>query len=275
MRKLVLCSIASLVLAAPAAAKGPDRATLHGPGLERPLVFSGYGSDGRATLGVLTQEGGFWAQAFGGAVSGSGQARLLKRKPAGALGPRYLVVYRVPGGGPAPSLLRQELYPFAAQPVSFMPRQTFWRTRRAPGGWYALGSGLKAALVEAGLPAAPPACAVTTSALPSRSYGTSRLRVVLPEGGILRVGRNQPDNGMLGTKLGWLPDRDRNLTLTVSGRRLDGPGRLVVRGVFWGHSSDGRGSWASAVDFPAAGCWRITGRVGETALSYVVDVLPA
>ena len=179
----------------------------------------------------------------------------------------------MPGGNPSPSLLRQELYPFAATPVSFMPRQRFWQSRTAPGGWFRWGSGLKAALIEAGLPAAAPTCAVTTSALASRRYGGSRLWVTLPAGGILRVQRNQPDDGMFGTKLGWVPDRDRNLMLTVSGRRLDAPGRMVVRAVSRGHSSDGRGSWASAVAFPSAGCWRITGRAGPTTVSYVVSVV--
>jgi len=270
MGKLVLLiCLLSLALAGPAKAKGPDRATLTGPGLEQPLVFSGYGSDGKAPLGVLTQEGGFWAQAFGGTTS----TGLLARRPKAALGPRYLVVYRVPGGSPTPSLLRQELYPFAAQPVSFMPRQRFWGNRTAAGGWYRWGPGLKAALIEAGLPETPDPCAVTISDFASRKFGTSRLWVTLPAGGILRVQRNQPDDGMFGTKLGWVPDRDRNLTLTVSGRRLDGPGRMDVRGVFWGHSSTGKGSWASAVAFPTAGCWRITGRAGPSTVSYVVRVL--
>jgi hypothetical protein len=118
------------------------------------------------------------------------------------------------------------------------------------------------------------ACAVTRSALPSRRHGGSRLWVVLPRAGNLRVQRNQPDDGRYGTKLGWIPDRDRNVALTVSGRRLDAPGRMVVRRVSWGWSSTGRGSWASAVSFPEAGCWRITGRAGPTTLSYVVRVVP-
>jgi hypothetical protein len=31
--------------------------------------------------------------------------------------------------------------------------------------------------------------------------------------------------------------------------------------------------WASAVKFPSEGCWRLTGRVGDIALSYVVKVV--
>jgi hypothetical protein len=279
MRKaLPLICLLALFLAAPAQAKGPDRATLTGPGLEKPLVFGGYGSDGKAPLGLLTEKGGFWVQVFGVAAAGVNQGKVLTAKPTDNLGPRYLVVYRVPGPRTA-SLIRQELYPYASKPVSHMPKQRFWQTRIAPGGWYRWGAGLKAALVKAGLPATPPAgqkqtaCPVTRSALPSRRYGSGRLWVTLPPDGILRVQRNQPDDGMFGTKIGWIPDRDRNVKLAVSGQRLDAPGRMRVKGVFWGHSSPGRGSWASAVAFPAGGCWRITGRAGPTTLSYVVRVV--
>jgi|SRR5215216_2800440 len=157
MRKLLLLIwLVALFLAAPAQAKGPDRATLTGPGLERPLVFSGYGFDGKAPLGRLTSEGGFWVQVFGSAAAGVNRGKVLAAKPRGVLGPRYLVVYRVPGPRTA-SLIRQELYPYAAKPVSHMPKQRFWQTRTAPGGWYRWGPGLKAALVKAGLPATAPA----------------------------------------------------------------------------------------------------------------------
>lgn len=273
MAKVVVICLVGLFLAAPAQAKGPDRATLTGPGLAQPLIFT-YGADAKVSLGLLSQKGGFWVQAFG-AAAGVNQGKVLAAKPKGSLGPRYVVVYRVPRSPEASSLVRQELYPYAAKPVSHMAKQRLW-TRTVPGGWYQLGSGLKEALIKAGLPAAPPsqnACPVTVSAFPSRRYGSSRLWITLPSAGILRVQRNAPDDGMFGTKLGWIPDRDRNLVLTVSGQRLDAPGRMAVRGVFWGHSSTGRGSWASAVAFPQGGCWRITGRAGPTTLSYVVRVV--
>jgi hypothetical protein len=116
-------------------------------------------------------------------------------------------------------------------------------------------------------------CQVTKSALLSRRYGSKRLWVTLPPAGILRAVRNQPDDGMFGTKLAWIPDRDRKQKLTVSGRRLDAPGRMRVKAVSWGYSSTGKGSWASAVAFPEGGCWRITGRAGRTTVSYVVSVM--
>lgn len=272
-RVLLICFL-GLVLVAPAQAKGPNRATVYGPGLKEPLVFT-YARAGVPSLDHLLQQGGFWAQAFG-ASPVVGQGRIVAAKPKGSLGPRYLVVYRVPTSPETSSLIRQELYPYATKPVSFMTKQRLW-TRTVPGGWYQLGPALKTMLVKAGLPGIAPAqstCSVTRPAHPSRRYGSSRLWVTLPSAGILRVQRNQPDDGMVGTKLGWIPDRNRNLTLTVSGQRLDAPGRMVVRAIFWGHSSAGRGSWASAVAFPRGGCWRITGRAGPTTLSYVVRVLP-
>jgi hypothetical protein len=115
------------------------------------------------------------------------------------------------------------------------------------------------------------ACPVTKPALPSGRYGPARLWTFLPRDGVLHVRRGV--DGRLGDKLAWIPDRERGVSLTVSGRRLDAPGKLRVLGVNWGYSSTGKGSWASAVVFPKAGCWRITGRAGTTTLSYVVKVV--
>jgi hypothetical protein len=87
--------------------------------------------------------------------------------------------------------------------------------------------------------------------------------------------RREP-GGTLSDKLGWLPRKGFTGQLTVRGERLDAPGKLEVLGVFWGYASSGpaaTGSWASAVRFPTAGCWRITGRVRDIALSYVVKVV--
>ena len=92
------------------------------------------------------------------------------------------------------------------------------------------------------------------------------------EHGIL-VGRQEQD-GELFQKLWWLPRAGFTGDLMVRGERLDAPGRMRVLAVNWGHSSDGRGSWASAVTFSGEGCWRITGRVRDVTLSYVVKVVP-
>jgi hypothetical protein len=103
-------------------------------------------------------------------------------------------------------------------------------------------------------------------------YGNGFLSThVATDGGLLT--RRDPD-GTFFTKLGWLPRRGFAGTLTVRGDRLDAPAPpMHVLGVHWGHSSSGRGSWASAVAFPSEGCWGITGRVGDISLSYVVRVI--
>jgi len=103
-------------------------------------------------------------------------------------------------------------------------------------------------------------------------YGNGFLSTrVLVDGGLLT--RRERD-GTLFTKLGWLPRKGFAGTLTVRGERLDAPASpMQVLGVHWGYSSSGRGSWASAIAFPSEGCWRITGRVGDISLSYVVRVI--
>jgi hypothetical protein len=81
------------------------------------------------------------------------------------------------------------------------------------------------------------------------------------------------DGGMLFQKLWWLPKKGFTGNLVVRGERLDAPGEMKVLGVNWGYSSDGRGSWATAVEFPSEGCWRLSGRVGDVSLAYVVKVV--
>ena len=64
--------------------------------------------------------------------------------------------------------------------------------------------------------------------------------------------------------------------LAWTGQRLDAPSPpMRVLAVTWGYSSAGKGSWASAVVFPSEGCWRLTGRVEDVSLTYVVRVVGA
>jgi hypothetical protein len=149
MKRLVFTAFAAvaLLLPATAAAKGPSEAKLSGPGLSSTLTITGDGEGDTATdLGLLVQETGFFPQVYGQSPN-----PLLQVKPTG-LGPRYTVVYTVPG--PTTSTLEQGLYPYAAGgPVSYMrPRQRFWGTQFTLGGWYRGTSALKGMLVKAGLP---------------------------------------------------------------------------------------------------------------------------
>jgi hypothetical protein len=167
---LVAALGAALLFPTLATAKGPDRASITGPGLEHAVTIEGYGEDGSSSLGILATEGGFFSQMFGATGFGA-----LHARPNGSLGPRYLVTYRVPGGEGGASTVQQELYPYAARgPVTYMARgQIFWDTQRTVGGWVRGTPGLKAMLVQVGLPATAP---------PNRAAHAHKLGVALGAG---------------------------------------------------------------------------------------------
>ena len=156
MRRLLLLAtvgaLTALVSTAPALAKGPSSASLTGPGLDRALPVKGQGEMGTGTpLGSLVELGGFFPQMFVQTPDSTTRTR-----PAGDLGPRYRVVYRVPGPN-GTSTVVQDVYPYAKTPATYMsPGQRFWGSSRTHGGWFISGPGLKATLVAAGLPQSPP-----------------------------------------------------------------------------------------------------------------------
>jgi hypothetical protein len=148
---LFLLALAALAFPSAAVAKGPDQATITGPGLDAPLSISG--TEGSGNLGLLAQQAGFFPAAFDQSPD-----PMLDKRPAGRLGPRYEIVYRVPGPQSVADTLRQDLYPYAAGgPLSYMkPGQPFWE-QRTRGGWYRGTAELKRMLVRAGLPGKAPA----------------------------------------------------------------------------------------------------------------------
>jgi hypothetical protein len=124
--------------------------------------------------------------------------------------------------------------------------------------------------IQVALPSPARSCPVTKG-----PYGNGLLSTPTPRpDGTLTVLRDQ--RGLF-QKLGWLPHRGLSGQLSVRGERLDAPGRLNVLSVNWGYSyapgKEPRGSWASAVTFPSEGCWRLTGRVRDVSLTYVVRVV--
>jgi hypothetical protein len=158
VKKLLgIAAAAALALPAVAHAKGPDRATITGPGLHKAIVLSGFGESGKGTIGRLTMEGGFFPEVFGQQPDPR-----LEKKP-GDLGPRVRVDYRVPGPEAAVTL-HQDLYPYAAGGlVTFMASgQRLWAGQRAKGGWMRapeLAPGqptLREALIANGLPRTRP-----------------------------------------------------------------------------------------------------------------------
>ena len=160
MKRLVLLLTAlALVPASSASAKGPDQAIVTGPGLEDQdgrIVFASSGGDpsGGTPFMAFVESGGFFQQTFGQSHDPTTPTR-----PKGDLGPRYEVVYRVPGPNGGTAMLQQSVYPFATGgSVTYMtPGQPFFDGQQLThGGWFAGSPALKATLVAAGLPESAP-----------------------------------------------------------------------------------------------------------------------
>ena len=175
-RLLVLAALAALVLPTAALAKGPDEATITGPGLAKAIVISGPEEDGSPMM-AFAEAAGFFP-----AVFGQQPDPMLPGRPKGDLGPRYTIEYNVPAGGEGPPnfRIRQDLYPYA-QPYAVTytkaGQEIFDMTTR--GGWWT-DSSLKDHLVALGLPKT--AAAAETSDASSSSAGffsTGRLGVLV------------------------------------------------------------------------------------------------
>ena len=155
-RYLVRAAILTAALALPslAAAKGPESASLAGPGIDRSLAVRGQGEMGPGTpLGSLVDLGGFFPQMYGQTPDPT-----FRTQPKGTLGQRYTIVYVVPGPNSIESRVVQDVYPYARPvPLTYMrPGQKFWGSERAHGGWFVASADLTTTLVRAGLPAKPP-----------------------------------------------------------------------------------------------------------------------
>jgi hypothetical protein len=147
---------AVLALAAPALAKGPSQARITGPGLARAVVVSGNGEPGEpGRLASLAEQTGLFTVMFGAGADVSGAPAQLRTPPTEAsLGPRYQVVYTVPGVTPRPGQqfgqVRQDIYPRAAGGPSTATRPA--RLRESPfTGWFR-GSPSWPTLVLVGVP---------------------------------------------------------------------------------------------------------------------------
>src|SRR5918912_1336060 len=139
----------ALALAVAAAAKGPSKADVSGPGLKSALVVTGGGEGPGTPLGDFAEGAGFFP-----AVFGQEPDPMLPGRPQGDLGPKYTVTYTVPGPNGADTLT-QDLYPYAVGgPVTYMPPgQDLWGRTQTRGGWFRGPASFKGDLVEAGLPA--------------------------------------------------------------------------------------------------------------------------
>jgi hypothetical protein len=105
----------------------------------------------------------------------------------------------------------------------------------------------------------------------SSSYGNGELWVggLWPDGIIAAKPAFVEPDGTVGMKFGWW--REAPGKLTITGRRLDGPGPPARGDVPDGYGE--RGFQASGVSFPVDGCWEIEGRLPTTTLTFTTFVI--
>lgn len=107
----------------------------------------------------------------------------------------------------------------------------------------------------------------------SNSYGNGKLWTTLWPNGTVEFrpdgpGSVDPD-GSLGMKFPWW--RSVRGKLIIEGKRLDGAAPSLRA-----HIPDGYGDigfQSTALIFPTAGCWEVTGRVGDASLTFVTRVI--
>ena len=192
----LLVVLSSLLAAGGALAKGPIEATIDGPGLGSPIQVGDWDDFGKEDalashqpIMQLAEAAGFFPATFGG------PSVMLLSRPAGDLGPRYDVEYRVPGPDNDEFRISQDLYPYAdPSPLTYTePGQTiFERPHGTAGGWYVADDlslpQLLPVLVNAGLPESDPTVpGATASAFPSATVGAAAAAAVLLGLGVLGV----------------------------------------------------------------------------------------
>jgi hypothetical protein len=151
MKRFLLVLAVALALPAAAAAKGPDQATISGPGMKT-VTLGGNGESMGSALGELTERAGLFPALFVTAPD-----PMLKDAPTKSLGPKYHIHYRVPGPESGSFAIDQDVYPYAkgGALTYTKPGQRIFDSR-SPGGWFLGGILLKQTLQQHGLPAKAP-----------------------------------------------------------------------------------------------------------------------
>jgi len=90
--------------------------------------------------------------------------------------------------------------------------------------------------------------------------------VVFEAGGPGGVGRD----GALGMKFWWWRP-ETGAPLSIEGRRLDAPAPPLRASISYGYEQQRFQS--TSLTFPTQGCWEVTGRSGDTELTFVTLVL--
>jgi hypothetical protein len=172
-RLLLLVAVAALAAPAAALAKGPDEATITGPGLDKAITIKGPEDEGSALM-AFAEAAGFFPAVFGQQPS-----PMLPDRPKGDLGPKYTIEYNVPGPDGGADSIRQDLYPYALPSAVTYTRpgqEIFDMT--TTGGWWSDAT-LKDRLVALGLPKAASTAAEDSSASSAGFFSTGRLGVLV------------------------------------------------------------------------------------------------
>jgi hypothetical protein len=173
-RLLLVLALAALALPATAFAKGPDEAKITGPGLDKAIVITGPEEDG-SPLMAFAEAAGFFPAVFGQEPN-----PMLPSRPKGDLGPRYTIVYNVPGPEGEDYTISQDLFPYALPSAATYtkPGQAIFDMTTL-GGWWTDAS-LKDQLVARGLPkTAAAAERASASSSSAGFFSTGRLGMLL------------------------------------------------------------------------------------------------
>ncbi len=156
---VVTVALVVIGVSSPVAAKGPESATITGPGIDEPVELMDTGD--AALVGLFMEQTGLWY--------GTGDLPSPIEEPAGDLGSAYTLTW-INSGPPGLDVevrtIRQVIYPNAESgPVIHTPDQSSlsgW----GPGviGWFAAPGGLRNTLVELGVSISEPPA--PTEALP-------------------------------------------------------------------------------------------------------------
>lgn len=130
----------------------------------------------------------------------------------------------------------------------------------------------------------PPFCAASVNCLvtnpnqkgphsSANSFGNGKLSTTLsPKGEIVFLPSGPGmirEDGSLIMKFWW--HRAIPGELTIEGRRLDAPGPPLRANIPKGYGPTG--FQASELIFPTTGCWQITGRAGDSTLTFTTSVV--
>src|SRR5438067_2258405 len=111
-RALLSTILGVVVLLAPTAAlaKGASEATITGPGLGGGIRLADEGEPGGGALMKIAEDSGFFPAVFLTTPN-----PMLSKRPDGELGPRYTIVYVMPGPSGGVDEIRQDVYPTRRQ----------------------------------------------------------------------------------------------------------------------------------------------------------------